>query len=164
MSTVVTCQRLDTDSIITTVPLDPSLVGKELGLFKDELDGGKISKGVFLGIKQYGYIIEGSEKSVFAGVPRNTIKFAELEAIGKGDVLNRQIHNKFFRSMKDLKMKIMDSSLNIKANNNKLLVGNRYYPIDINLPLKIDEDRIKLLTIFRVLVRNLNTAIKKLLS
>ena len=27
----------DTDSVITTVPLDPNVMGTELGLFKDEL-------------------------------------------------------------------------------------------------------------------------------
>jgi len=35
--------------------LDTSLIGKELGLMKDELDGKVIKEAYFLGIKQYGY-------------------------------------------------------------------------------------------------------------
>jgi hypothetical protein len=31
------------------------LVGKELGLMKDELDGNKIEEAYLFGIKQYGY-------------------------------------------------------------------------------------------------------------
>lgn len=45
----------DTDSIFTTQPLDSSLIGKELGLMKDELNGKIIQEGYFLGIKQYGF-------------------------------------------------------------------------------------------------------------
>lgn len=160
------CCYTDTDSVFTTVPLDPALMGKELGLFKDELDGQRISKGVFLGIKQYGYIIDGSEKSVFAGVPRDTIKYAELEAIAQGETLNKKVNNKFFKSMKDLKMKIMSSSLNIKANNNKILQNNRYYPINIDLPYNSQAALAgnRLIRIFKVLIRNLNNAIKKILG
>lgn len=157
------CCYTDTDSVITTVPLDSYLMGKELGLFKDELDGKKISKGVFLGIKQYGYIIDGSEKSVFAGVPRDSIKYAELEAIGRGEVLNKKVNNKFFKSMKDLKMKIMSSSLNIKANNNKILINNRYFPINVDIPYK-SHDNSRLMSIFKILIRNINNAIKKILG
>jgi hypothetical protein len=122
------CCYTDTDSVITTVPLDPTLIGDELGLFKDELNGSIISKGVFLGIKQYGYIIGDKEKSVFAGVPRNTIKSAELEYLSMGGSLNKPVNDKFFKSMKNLKMKILNSSVNIKANNQKILKDNRYYP------------------------------------
>lgn len=43
------CCYTDTDSVITTVPLPLQLMGDDLGLFKDELNGGIISKGVFLG-------------------------------------------------------------------------------------------------------------------
>lgn len=43
----------DTDSIFTDVKLPDHMVGKGLGLMKDELDGGVITKAVFLGIKRY---------------------------------------------------------------------------------------------------------------
>lgn len=37
------CCYTDTDSVITTVPLPKELMGSEIGLFKDELDGKLIS-------------------------------------------------------------------------------------------------------------------------
>lgn len=120
------CCYTDTDSVITTVPLPSHLMGDDLGLFKDELNGDIISKGVFLGIKQYGYVIDCKEKSVFAGVPRNSIKYAELEYLSKGGSINKPVNDKFFKSMKTLKMKILNSSINIKANNKKILKDNRY--------------------------------------
>jgi hypothetical protein len=45
----------DTDSIFTTNKLPDNLIGKELGLMKDELNGNVIEKAYFFGIKQYGY-------------------------------------------------------------------------------------------------------------
>lgn len=45
----------DTDSIFTGGPLPPSLISKELGFMKDELNGSVINEAYFLGIKQYGY-------------------------------------------------------------------------------------------------------------
>jgi hypothetical protein len=70
----------DTDSIFTIKPLDPSLIGLELGMMKDELKGGVINEAYFLGAKQYGYYIidnDGVRKdySVFSGVPRNSLTF-----------------------------------------------------------------------------------------
>lgn len=63
----------DTDSIFTTDILPDHLIGKELGLMKDELNGKFIIEGYFLGIKQYGYKYLDEynqiiEKSTFAGV------------------------------------------------------------------------------------------------
>jgi hypothetical protein len=45
----------DTDSIFTTHKIDDKLLGKEIGLMKDEMSGTLIQEGYFLGIKQYGY-------------------------------------------------------------------------------------------------------------
>jgi DNA polymerase type B, organellar and viral len=45
----------DTDSIFTTDILDSTLIGKELGLMKDELNGLTIKEAFFLGINKYGY-------------------------------------------------------------------------------------------------------------
>jgi DNA polymerase type B, organellar and viral len=64
----------DTDSIFTTEVLPDHLIGKDLGLMKDELDGKFILEGYFLGIKQYGYkYLDNNnqivENSTFAGVP-----------------------------------------------------------------------------------------------
>ena len=102
----------DTDSIITTKPLPTELVGSDLGLFKDELDGNKIIKGYFLGIKRYGYIIKDPktnqliEKSVFSGVTRNSITFNEIEQIANGVEITKKIESKFIKSMKELSLKI----------------------------------------------------------
>ena len=69
----------DTDSLFTT-DLTPflHLIGKELGEFKDELEGLVIDRAIFLGIKQYGFQYTDTNgititKSVFAGVKRNTL-------------------------------------------------------------------------------------------
>jgi predicted nuclease of predicted toxin-antitoxin system len=45
----------DTDSIFVDRELPQDMVGKDLGLMKDELSGGVIKEAYFLGIKQYGY-------------------------------------------------------------------------------------------------------------
>lgn len=155
------CCYTDTDSVITTVPLPKELMGSEIGLFKDELDGKLISQGLFLGIKQYGYIIDDTDKSVFAGVPRNTIKFSELKAIASGETLNKKVNNKFIKSMKDLKMKILSSNLNIKANNEKILINNRYYPITVNIPANYSNTN-KLLRIFKGILRIINRVISRI--
>ena len=84
----------DTDSIFTTKPLNSSFLGKGLGLMKDELNGLLISEAYFLGIKQYGFWytdVNGSriEKSVWAGVTRNSLSFNDiisLRKLRKGDI------------------------------------------------------------------------------
>ena len=45
----------DTDSIFTLTLLDPSLIGSELGLMKDEMNGIVIQEACFVGPKKYGY-------------------------------------------------------------------------------------------------------------
>jgi hypothetical protein len=70
----------DTDSIFTSKPIDPSLLGDDLGKLKDELNGKVIKEAYFLGPKKYGYyLIEDTglitNFSVFAGVPRNSLTF-----------------------------------------------------------------------------------------
>ena len=71
----------DTDSIFTNYELNPEEIGSDIGLMKDELKGNLISEAYFLGIKQYGYYYhdkdtnERVEKSVFAGVSRDSLTF-----------------------------------------------------------------------------------------
>ena len=81
----------DTDSIITTEPLPDNLIGKELGLMKDELNGSIIKEILVLGCKQYGYhyILSNNniiEKSVWAGVTRDSLTFQELKTLFKGRI------------------------------------------------------------------------------
>ena len=71
------CAYSDTDSVFTNDILKIIEESKELGMFKDELNGIEIEEAIFLGIKQYGYKFEKDgkviEKSVFAGVPRDSL-------------------------------------------------------------------------------------------
>ena len=71
----------DTDSIFTLKPLDPKLLGVDIGLMKDEMKGQLINEAYFIGPKKYGYYIIDpvtgvrKEFSVFSGVPRNSLSF-----------------------------------------------------------------------------------------
>ncbi len=92
------CTYTDTDSIFTTSKLPDNMIGKELGLMKDELNGITINEGYFLGIKQYGYWYLDSnnnriEQSVFAGVTRNSVSFKEVEQISKGQNIVKDLIN-----------------------------------------------------------------------
>jgi len=84
----------DTDSIFTTDKLDSSVIGKELGLMKDELEGKLIQEGFFLGIKQYGYWYKDGyskiERSVFAGVSRNSLSNNEVPSLLKGETIIKE--------------------------------------------------------------------------
>lgn len=76
----------DTDSIFSKDKLNDNLIGKEIGLMKDELNGILIKEAIFLGIKQYGYWYldkNGNriEQSVFSGVTRNSVSFNEIESL-----------------------------------------------------------------------------------
>nr|UEX92951.1 hypothetical protein [Marasmius crinis-equi] len=113
----------DTDSIFTKKILDEVFLGKELGLMKDELSGQIINEGYFLGIKQYGYYYHDKnnnriEKSVFAGVPRDSISFEEIKEVFKGETIVKNIPTRFYRSFSNLKMTISDTHLTIKIKNN----------------------------------------------
>jgi len=82
----------DTDCIITTDVLDNSLIGDDLGLMKDELKGNIIEEAYFFGVKQYGFYFKDSnginiERSVFAGVERNSIPWNEIVDLFKGKIL-----------------------------------------------------------------------------
>jgi hypothetical protein len=126
----------DTDSAFTTEPLDSDLIGKGLGLMKDELKGLLIDEAYFIGPKKYGYYLidKGirTEYSVFSGVPKNTLTFLEVKSIFEGKVLTKNISNKFFKSFSDLNITIKNIKISIKNTNTKLLKNNIYYPPVIN--------------------------------
>lgn len=79
-------------------------------------------------------------------------------------MLNKPVNDKFFKSMKTLKMKILNSSVNIKANNKKILKDNRYYPLHVNLPY-IDspayKNHNKITRIFKRIVYLIDSCLKK---
>ena len=81
----------DTDSVFTQDKLGLIKLGKDLGLFKDELDGIVIKHATFLGIKQYGYQYfkygKVNDKSVFAGVKRNSLTYQNILILNKGETL-----------------------------------------------------------------------------
>jgi len=126
----------DTDSIFTTKPIDPNLIGDLLGQMKDEMRGVLIQEGLFLGPKKYGYWYFDKdnnkvEASVFSGVPRNSLTFDEIKTINQGNVIIKNVSNRFFKSFNSLNISIKDTFISIKNTNDKLLVNNEYLPIKI---------------------------------
>jgi len=92
----------DTDSIFTKTKINPDLIGKELGLMKDELNGLTIKEAYFLGVKQYGYWYHDSnnikiEKSVFAGIKRDSLSFYEIIHLFNGKNITKFINIRFFK-------------------------------------------------------------------
>jgi len=109
----------DTDSISSKTPLPNNLIGNELGLMKDELNGLIIKEAIFLDVKKYGYWYFNKnnikeEKSVIAGVPRDTVNFEEIKQIFKGEVIIKTIPTKFYKSFKNLNISIKSANVSIK--------------------------------------------------
>ena len=147
----------DTDSVFVGNKLDDKLIGKEIGLMKDELNGLLIDKAYFLGIKQYGYSYhdaEGqvNEKSVFAGVKRDSLTFKEIEKIYNGETLIKDTDERFFKSLKNLSVKIKPSHTNIVRSYEKNFVGNDYQPVKIDL---LTFESSKLNTFLRIILKSL---------
>jgi hypothetical protein len=70
----------DTDSVFTSKPLDPKLISKAIGYFKDEMNGIIIKQFISKGPKRYAYWFlddtnQRIERSVYAGLERNSINF-----------------------------------------------------------------------------------------
>lgn len=128
-----TCAYSDTDSIFTKDMLGQldSLIGSDIGMFKDELAGQTIDQAIFLGIKQYGYTFSGGDRSVFAGVERNSLSFSDVQHLAEGGVLQRATGPRFYKSFNSLNIRIkQDMQISIKGSNNKRLIGNKYLPIN----------------------------------
>lgn len=127
----------DTDSVFVDKPLDSSEVGKDLGLMKDELEGDIIKEGYFLGIKRYGFYYKDKsgnkiEKSVFAGIKRNSLTFNEIKSIFNGSILIKEIPSRFYKSFNNLNITIKSAKVSIRMNNEKELINNIYIPKNIN--------------------------------
>jgi hypothetical protein len=133
----------DTDSIFSEVKLPNNLISKEMGFMKDELNGKIIQEGIFLGIKQYGYWYYDDsnnkiEKSVFAGVQRDSLTFNEFKDLLKGAQIIKNIPLRFFKSLKTLDISIKQTKVTIQQNNHKKLLNNNYLLLtiyDLNNPL-----------------------------
>ena len=136
------CYYSDTDSIFISKPLPDNLIGSEIGQFKNELlekcNPPIIKQAYFLGIKQYAYWYYDKnnnkiEKSVIAGVQRDTIPFNHIIDLYNGKPLEISINNRFIKSFKYLDIKIRkDFKLNLQFNPSKQLLNNEYIPITIN--------------------------------
>ena len=123
----------DTDSIFTTSKMDPSLIGPELGKMKDELAGKVISEAYFLGVKQYAYkVLDGTTKSVWAGVKRDSLSFEDIRKVFSGLILTIQIPVRFFKSIVNLNISIKPTSLSIRFRPGKRLVDNHYIPVNLS--------------------------------
>jgi hypothetical protein len=128
----------DTDSIFTNKPLPDHLVGDGLGQMKNEtLDkfGVEcIDKACFVGLKKYGLIVtdkDGAkhESSTFAGVPKDTLSFDEVNRIHNGENLVRKLKDRFSKSFSDMSIKTQSNvTLEVSNKRDKVLIGNDYTP------------------------------------
>jgi hypothetical protein len=146
------CYYSDTDSVILGNKLDSSFIGDEIGLMKHELKGELIKEAYFLGLKQYGYsyfkdIDDGrklQECSVFAGVKKDSLTLKQIKNLHLGGNIKIEIPSKFFKSFKNLSIKIKDIKITVKANREKTLINNIYYPLTI-LENEVKFDLLKIL-------------------
>ena len=68
------------------------------------------------------------DKSVFAGVKRDSLSFKDIEKIYNGEVLTTQVNERLFKSFKNLNLSFEERVLHLKKNNLKPLVDNVYLP------------------------------------
>lgn len=158
------CVYSDTDSVFTKNLLNNIVEGDGIGLFKDELNGKTIEKALFLGIKQYGYVVNDKgvikEHSIFAGVPRNSIPFSDLQRLANNEILESRGHLRFYKSFHNLTIKTNVVSIKIKQNNFKTLINNKYLPLNINL---IDSTN-NYTKVFKLLLTKVLISYRKLLK
>jgi len=87
------CIYSDTDSVFLQHPLEPKYIGKELGQFKDELNGDIICEALFLRPKTYGFITKtGIQKVVAAGFDNKELNFSDLKRVTRGEIINTTIN------------------------------------------------------------------------
>ena len=155
------CAYSDTDSVFSKDILKLIKLGKELGLFKDELDGKVIKEAIFLDIKQYGYTYNDSgklvEKSVFAGAARDSISFKDIERLQQGATLELDVKTRFFKSLANLTIKVKTVRNSISYKPSKKLVGNKYLPINIQETSNQNRG-------LNLLLRNISKLYKKILA
>ena len=123
----------DTDSIFIDKELPKDLVGNELGQMKDELNGDWIKEAYFLGIKKYAYKDgNGNVKTVFSGVPRDSLAWADIVKIASGEVFTKTVNDQFYKSLSKLQISIKSKSIEITNKTDKELTDNRYIPFHVD--------------------------------
>jgi hypothetical protein len=156
------CVYSDTDSAFMTEPLPNEFIGDDLGFMKDELKGLMIKEVYFLGVKKYGYQYEDKQgnlitKTVFAGIPRDSLTFDEIIKLSKGETLVKEIPLRFYKSLKNLSIIIKSTHVTISRSIDKLLVNNKYIPLNISL------NNSKSYSFFNYLKRKILSLIKKII-
>jgi hypothetical protein len=73
----------DTDSVFLTKPLDPKLVGPEIGMMKNEMNDILIQEAIFICPNQYAYKYIDRKgnlviKTVFSGITRDSLTWDEI--------------------------------------------------------------------------------------
>lgn len=123
----------DTDSVVVNKELPSHLVGKELGQMKDELNGGVIKEAYFFGIKKYGFIDDKNQvRTVFSGVPRNSLSWEDIVNLSQNKPVIKQIPDQFFKYLNKLEINIKQKNIEITFNPDKKLINNKFLPININ--------------------------------
>lgn len=85
------------------------------------------------------------EKSVFAGVKRNSLTFKEVTDIFNGATIVKENSSRFFKSLNQLNIRIKDSKTSIVKRSHKILVENNYIPISINITKNNETSKLILL-------------------
>ena len=113
---------MDTDSLFLHADdKDKVVLGKELGQFSDDLDGGKIIKAIFISKKMYylEYVMPDGRvkvKMTGKGVEKGALSKADYEAMLREEVVNVCKPNQFIRDVKNGRVMVKVSSKNIKMN------------------------------------------------
>ena len=105
---------------------------------KDELNGLTIKQAYFLDIKKYGYWYTDLndiriENSIICGMKRNGITFDEIVRIFNGEVISKDITNRFYKTMNSLNITIKDTTIKIDNKCYKVRQDNIHLPPYINL-------------------------------
>ena len=119
----------DTDSIFTDIQLPDHMIGSELGLMKDELDGAVIDRAHFLGIKRYAYQYKGATKTTFSGLQKNDLSWSDVESLVSGETVSRSYPNCFFKSMQDMSITIKPRNVSVRCGTDKPLMPKAEFTI-----------------------------------
>ena len=68
------------------------------------------------------------ERSVIAGVKRNSVSFSEIESLYQGASLVKEIPSVFYKNLNNLNIKINTARVTIDFSPDKKLINNNYIP------------------------------------
>jgi hypothetical protein len=105
----------DTDSLFSDIPLDPSLIGTDIGQMKDEISGGLIKEAYFFNVKQYAYHLgdPSKNKAVFAGVKRHSLTWEETLRLKNGETVVKAENGRIYRNFKNLSLTKKDIKIEV---------------------------------------------------